>query len=150
MKYNRIAAYFGVSSVFMVDSGKSGGLSNEGMQILLTNRAVEFGQKTYTDVLFPKLLKQMGVMIGNSHFIRMKKKMKLLDYAVMNKNLNVAQRMTQLGFTADLIDGDPAVIFDSSIVNLHLNPAAPPGGAPPLGGGAPPPMMPPGGGMPPP
>ena len=45
----------------MVDSGKSGGLNNEGMQILVTNRAVEFGQKVYTDVLFPRMLKEMGV-----------------------------------------------------------------------------------------
>jgi len=58
---NRIAAFFGVSSIFMIDSGKSGGLNNEGMQILVTNRAVEFGQKIYTDVLFPRMLKEMGV-----------------------------------------------------------------------------------------
>ena len=42
-------------------SGKSGGLNNEGMQILVTNRAVEFGQKVYTDVLFPRLLNEMSV-----------------------------------------------------------------------------------------
>ena len=58
---NRMAAYYGVSSVFMIDSGKSGGLNNEGMQILVTNRAVEFGQKVYTEVLFPRLLKQLSV-----------------------------------------------------------------------------------------
>ena len=45
----RIAAFYGVSNVFMMDTGKSGGLNNEGMQILVTNRAVEFGHKVYTD-----------------------------------------------------------------------------------------------------
>ena len=43
---NRMAAFYGVSSIFMVDNGKSGGLNNEGLQILVTNRAVEFGQKS--------------------------------------------------------------------------------------------------------
>ena len=58
---NRIAAFYGVSSIFMVDNGKSGGLNNEGLQILVTNRAVEFGQKVYTEVLFPRLLRQMNI-----------------------------------------------------------------------------------------
>ena len=58
---NRMAAFFGVSSIFMIDSGKSGGLNNEGMQILVTNRAVEFGQKVYTEMLFPRLLKAFGI-----------------------------------------------------------------------------------------
>ena len=31
---NRIAAFYGVSSIFMIDNGKSGGLNNEGLQIL--------------------------------------------------------------------------------------------------------------------
>lgn len=30
----RIAAFYGVSNVFMMDTGKSGGLNNEGLQIL--------------------------------------------------------------------------------------------------------------------
>ena len=30
---NRIAAFYGVSQIFMIDNGKSGGLNNEGMQI---------------------------------------------------------------------------------------------------------------------
>ena len=39
----RIASFYGVSNVFMMDTGKSGGLNNEGLQVLVTNRAVEFG-----------------------------------------------------------------------------------------------------------
>ena len=57
----RMSAFYGVSNIFMIDNGKSGGLNNEGMQILVTNRAVEFGQKVYTEILFPRLLKQFGV-----------------------------------------------------------------------------------------
>ena len=43
----RISAFYGVSNVFMQDSGKGGGLNNEGLQILVTNRAVEYGQKAH-------------------------------------------------------------------------------------------------------
>lgn len=147
---NRIAAYFGVSSVFMVDSGKSGGLSNEGMQILVTNRAVEFGQKTYTEVLFPKMLKQMGVHDWKLTLYPNEEEDEITRLRRDEQELNVAQRMTQLGFTADLIDGESSSDIRFVYRKPPPQPVAPPGGAPPPGGGAPPPMMPPGGGMPPP
>ncbi|SVD62899.1 uncharacterized protein METZ01_LOCUS415753, partial [marine metagenome] len=57
----RIAAFYGVSNIFMMDSGKGGGLNNEGLQILVTNRAVEFGQKLYSRDIFPRLFSEMGI-----------------------------------------------------------------------------------------
>jgi hypothetical protein len=147
---NRIAAYFGVSSVFMVDSGKSGGLSNEGMQILVTNRAVEFGQKTYTEVLFPKLLKEMGVHDWKLTLYPNEEEDEITRLRRDEQELNVAQRMTQLGFVADLIDGESSSDIRFVYRKPPPQPAAPPGGAPPPGGGGMPPPMPPGGGMPPP
>jgi hypothetical protein len=149
---NRIAAYFGVSSVFMVDSGKSGGLSNEGMQILVTNRAVEFGQKIYTDVLFPKMLKEMGVHDWKLTLYPNEEEDEITRLRRDEQELNVAQRMTQLGFVADLVDGESSSDIRFVYRKPPPQPAAPPGGAPPggapPGGGMPPPM--PGGGMPPP
>jgi len=145
---NRIAAYFGVSSVFMVDSGKSGGLSNEGMQILVTNRAVEFGQKIYTDVLFPKMLKEMGVHDWKLTLYPNEEEDEITRLRRDEQELNVAQRMTQLGFVADLVDGESSSDIRFVYRKPPPQPAAPPGGAPP--GGAPPGGAPPGGGMPPP
>ena len=57
---NRIVAFYGVSSIFMIDNGKAGGLNNEGLQILVTNRAVEYGQKVYTEVLVPSYAQRVG------------------------------------------------------------------------------------------
>ena len=147
---NRIAAYFGVSSVFMVDSGKSGGLNNEGMQILVTNRAVEYGQKVYTDVLFPKMLAQMGVFDWKLTLYPNEEEDEITRLRRDEQELNVAQRMTQLGFIAELVDGESSDDIRFVYSKPPPAPAAPPGGAPPGGappGGAPPP---PGGGMPPP
>tara|TARA_R110000772_G_scaffold132172_4_gene240729 strand:- start:811 stop:2523 length:1713 start_codon:yes stop_codon:yes gene_type:complete len=152
---NRIAAYFGVSSVFMVDSGKSGGLNNEGMQILVTNRAVEFGQKIYTDVLFPKMLKEMGVHDWKLTLYPNEEEDEITRLRRDEQELNVAQRMTQLGFIADLVDGESSGDIRFVYRKPPPQPAAPPGGAPPPGGmpmgGMPMRGMPPGmptGGMP--
>ncbi len=143
---NRIAAYFGVSSIFMVDNGKSGGLNNEGLQILVTNRAVEFGQKIYTDVLFPKILKQMGVFDWKLTLYPNEEEDEITRLRRDEQELNVAQRMAQLGFVPELVNGDTS--NDIKFVYRKPKPEEQQQGAPPPGGA--PPMMPPGGGRMPP
>ena len=49
---DRISAFYGVSKVFMADNTTSGGLNNEGMQILVTNRAVQKAQTVYNNYVF--------------------------------------------------------------------------------------------------
>ena len=58
---DRISAFYGVSKVFMADNTTSGGLNNEGMQILVTNRAVQKAQTVYNNYVFPFLIKQFGI-----------------------------------------------------------------------------------------
>ena len=58
---DRISAFYGVSKVFMADNTTSGGLNNEGMQILVTNRAVQKAQTVYNNYVFPFLVKQFGI-----------------------------------------------------------------------------------------
>lgn len=56
-----VGAYYGVSPVFQNDVSMSGGLNNEGLQITVTNRAVESGQSLYNKFLLPKILEGLGV-----------------------------------------------------------------------------------------
>lgn len=58
----RIGGLYGVSLVFQADTSTSGGLNNEGLQITVTNRAVEKGQGTYNNKILPWLMKQYGVL----------------------------------------------------------------------------------------
>ena len=142
---NRIAAFYGVSSVFMVDSGKSGGLNNEGMQILVTNRAVEFGQKVYTEVLFPRLLKQMNISDWKLTLYPNEEEDEITRLRRDEQELNVAQRMAQLGFAPELIEdtANRDIRFTYKRPEPQPQQAAPPGGAPPMGGVMPPGGMPP-------
>tara|TARA_R100001443_G_scaffold9746_2_gene19373 strand:- start:13640 stop:15439 length:1800 start_codon:yes stop_codon:yes gene_type:complete len=152
---NRIAAFFGVSSIFMVDNGKSGGLNNEGLQILVTNRAVEFGQKVYTQLLFPKLLKNMGITDWKITLYPNEEEDEITRLRRDEMEVNLAQRMMMLGYKPELKEqGDRDIRF--TYTQPPPEPPAQPGGAPPPGGmppGGAPPMMPPGmppGGMMPP
>ena len=62
---DRISASYGVGKVFMADNTTSGGLNNEGMQILVTNRAVQMAQNVYNSYVFPFLIKQFGITDWN-------------------------------------------------------------------------------------
>ena len=109
---NRIAAYYGVSSIFMVDSGKSGGLGNEGMQILVTNRAVEFGQKVYTDILFPRMLREMGITDYKITLYPNEEEDEITRLRRDEMEVNLAQRMQMLGYKPELLEeGDRDIRF---------------------------------------
>jgi hypothetical protein len=147
----RIASFYGVSNIFMMDTGKGGGLNNEGMQILVTNRAVESGQKVYTreDGIFPRMLDEMGVTDWKVTLYPNEEEDDVTRLRRDEMEVNVAQRMTQLGFQPELKEDSAR-----DIRFIYKKPedqpgGAPPGGAPPGGGGMPMPGgMPPGGGMP--
>lgn len=153
----RIAAFYGVSNVFMMDAGKSGGLNNEGMQILVTNRAVESGQKLYSRELFPRLLEQMGVHDWSLTLYPNEEEDEITRLRRDEQEVNIAQRMQALGFQPELTEDagrDIRFVYkkpDPQEAAMQQQGGAmggmPPGGMPP-GGGMPPPM-PPGGGIPP-
>ena len=145
----RIASFYGVSNVFMMDTGKSGGLNNEGMQMVVTNRSVEYGQKVYSELLFPKLLSSMDVTDWKLTLRPSEEEDEVTRLRRDEMEVNIAQRMMMLGFQPQLIDENERDIR----FTYKQPPPAPPGGAPPPGGmppGGGMPMMPPGGGMMPP
>ena len=154
----RIASFYGVSNIFMMDTGK-GGLNNEGMQILVTNRAVEFGQHIYTRDLFPRMLKEMGVTDWKVTLYPNEEEDDVTRLRRDEMEVNVAQRMVQLGFQPELKEDaarDIRFVYKKPEPEEAAMGGQPPmgGGAPPMGGGMPPGGMPPGGapggGMPPP
>jgi len=98
----RIAAFYGVSNVFMMDTGKSGGLNNEGMQILVTNRAVEFGHKVYTDHLFPRMVSQMDVTDWKLTLYPNEEEDEVTRLRRDEMEVNIAQRMMMMGYKPEL------------------------------------------------
>ena len=152
---NRIAAFYGVSSIFMIDNGKSGGLNNEGLQILVTNRAVEFGQKVYTDNLFPRMLKEMDVTDWKLTLYPNEEEDEITRLRRDEMEVNLAQRMQMLGYQPELLEeGDRDIRFvyrkqpgGSGAVAPQQMPGQAAMMSPvsqPIGGqGAMPPMMPP-------
>ena len=144
----RIAAFYGVSNVFMMDTGKSGGLNNEGMQILVTNRAVEFGHKVYTDHLFPMLVEQMDVSDWQLTLYPNEEEDEVTRLRRDEMEVNIAQRMMMMGYKPELKEDanrDIRFIYKQPDPNDPAQQPPPPGGMPP--GGVPMGGMQMGGGM---
>ena len=145
----------GVSNIFMMDSGKGGGLNNEGMQILVTNRAVEFGQKLYGRDIFPRMFQEMGVTDWEMTLYPNEEEDDVTRLRRDEMEVNIAQRMAQLGFQPELTEDagrDIRFHYKQPEPQQQMG-AAPPGGAPqqapPAGAAPPPPAMPPPAAIPP-
>ena len=131
----RIAAFYGVSNVFMMDTGKSGGLNNEGMQILVTNRAVEFGHKVYTDHLFPRIAEQMDVTDWQLTLYPNEEEDEVTRLRRDEMEVNIAQRMMMMGYKPELKEDanrDIRFIYKQPDPNDPTQ-QPPPGGMPPGG-----------------
>ena len=132
----RIAAFYGVSNVFMMDTGKSGGLNNEGMQILVTNRAVEFGHKVYTDHLFPMLVEQMDVSDWQLTLYPNEEEDEVTRLRRDEMEVNIAQRMMMMGYKPEHKEDanrDIRFIYKQPDPNDPAQQPPPPGGMPPGG-----------------
>tara|TARA_R100000008_G_scaffold40297_1_gene23102 strand:+ start:3847 stop:5481 length:1635 start_codon:yes stop_codon:yes gene_type:complete len=99
---DRIAAFYGVSKIFMADNSASGGLNNEGMQILVTNRAVEMAQNVYNKYVFPWLINEFGITDWK---LILPPSEEEDEIAIMRKReieVNVAASIKNLGFDIDM------------------------------------------------
>ena len=99
---DRVAAFYGVSKIFMADNSASGGLNNEGMQILVTNRAVEMAQNVYNKYVFPFIVKQFGITDWR---LVLPPSEEEDEIAVMRKReieVNIAGQIKNLGFEVDM------------------------------------------------
>jgi len=107
---DRIGAFYGVSKIFQGDTSTSGGLNNEGMQILVTNRSVELAQNVYNQYLFPFLLKQFGITDWTLNLLRSEEEDNVAELRRREIEINLATQIKNLGFEVDM-DEDGNFIY---------------------------------------
>tara|TARA_R100000995_G_scaffold84791_1_gene64859 strand:- start:703 stop:2358 length:1656 start_codon:yes stop_codon:yes gene_type:complete len=101
---DRISAFYGVSKIFMADNSASGGLNNEGMQVLVTNRAVEMAQTIWNNYVFPFMTEEFGI---TDWCLKLPPSEEEDEIAVLRKReieVNVAAAIKNLGFEVDMDD----------------------------------------------
>jgi len=99
---DRISAFYGVSKVFMSDNSAGGGLNNEGMQILVTNRAVQMAQNIYNDYVFPFMQMQFGITDWKLRLPPSEEEDEIATLRKREIEINLAASMKNLGFEVDM------------------------------------------------
>ncbi|AQQ75545.1 phage portal protein [uncultured archaeal virus] len=106
-----IGAVYGVLPLFQSDVGGAGGLANEGLQVIVTNRTVRAEQEIFNEKVLKWLCKQIGV---NDWIIRVKKNEArdlMAEIQRFEARARVATIMQQLGFEVHLIEGEDGLDF---------------------------------------
>jgi len=101
---DRIAAFYGVSKIFMADSSTSGGLNNEGMQILVTNRAVEMAQTIWNNYVFPFMTKELGITDWQLKLPPSEEEDELFKIRLRELEIQIAASMKNIGFDVNMDD----------------------------------------------
>ena len=97
----RISSFYGVSNVFTGDTTTGGGLNNEGMQILVTNRAVEQAQNVYNKYMFPFLMKEFGITDWKGQLLRSEEEDEMATMRSREMERQRAGNMKKLGTAVD-------------------------------------------------
>ena len=101
---DRISGFYGVSKVFMSDNSASGGLNNEGMQILVTNRAVEMAQTIWNNYVLPFVTKEFGITDWDLKLPPSEEEDEIAKLRKREIEVNVAASIKNLGFEVDMDD----------------------------------------------
>jgi len=99
----RISAFYGISNVFMNDVS-GGGLNNEGMQIVVSNRSVSFAQSIYNRLLFPALLEAFGIDEWELTLSPHEEEDEIMQLRRDEMAIRNMMQMKQAGFNAKLRD----------------------------------------------
>lgn len=96
-----IGAIYGVMPLFQGDIQMSGGLNNEGLQVTITNRAVERAQAIYNEKVFPFILRQFGIDGWNCRLVSVEARNELTELQIEAQKIQNARMMLDMGFKVE-------------------------------------------------
>ena len=99
---DRVSAFYGVSKIFMADNTTSGGLNNEGMQILVTNRAIQMAQTVYNNYVFPFIQTQFGITDWDLKLPPSEEEDEIASLRKRELEVSIAAAVKNLGFEIEM------------------------------------------------
>jgi len=98
----RLSAFYGVSNVFQADVKVAGGLNNESRQIMVTDRAVEFGRTIFREKVFAWICRQKGWVDFFIDFHLLDERDEVTRLNLQSKRIANMNGMVAAGFSADM------------------------------------------------
>jgi hypothetical protein len=104
----QVGALFYVSPIFMNDQSTSGGLNNEGLQITVTNRGIEMGQRIYnqTGGVLDRVLDALNISTIELRIRPNEERDEAHEQELLAKKLSNAEKAVRLGLDARYTEDD--------------------------------------------
>lgn len=100
---DRISALYGVTHIFQNAQRGGVGLANEGLEVVVTNRVIEWGQSIYNEKVFPRLLEEFGIKDWRLKLKPNETKDQMAELARFDKKIDMARKIRDLGYAAELV-----------------------------------------------
>jgi len=107
-----IGAVYMVMPLFQGNVQTSGGLNNEGLQIIVTTKIIKFGQQIYNQKVFPFLLKQMGITDWMIELNEPEIKDEMQKEAAITQRIQNARLLQEMGFTVKIKEDSEELEFE--------------------------------------
>ena len=104
MMRNQIGAMYGVMPLFQADLSNSGGLNNEGLQIKVTDRTVDFGQSIYHNIVLPTIAQELHITDWTIELQSSREQDEMAEKQRFSLDIQNAQGMLDMGFDVKLQD----------------------------------------------
>lgn len=98
----QISSLYGVSPIFQADMSAGTGLNNEGLQITVTDRAVDYGQSVYHTKFFPLLLEMLDITDWIIRFQPSREMDEMADLQKRGQEIDNAQKLVSMGFEIEI------------------------------------------------
>ena len=120
----KIGVLYGCQPIFQADLSQGGGLNNEGLEVTLTNRALEEGQIVYNTGFYPWLADRLGIKDWEYILNPSEEKDNAALEDLNQKKIMNAQQMQIMGFDVKLKNSDDAEIlkFEYGPVDKEVQP----------------------------
>lgn len=101
----QIGAVWGVMPIFQGDVSTGRGLANQGLQITVTNRAVEREQRIWNEKVLPWIMKQLGIDDWIIQLRPHEEKDMMAQLERETARVALAKDLIALGYQVDIIEG---------------------------------------------
>lgn len=115
-----IGAFFGVSPIMQSDVSTGVGLANEGLQLTVTNRAVEFEQAIFNEKILPWIMKQFGFNDWAVQLVHAEEKDQMARIERELARIKKAKELATMGYKPKMVIRDDGIDFEYEYVGKPI------------------------------
>ena len=118
---NQVGMLYGVSPMMQGDRSVGAGLNNEGLEITITNRQIDYDQDIFNEKIFPWVAEQYHWSDWNIQLVHNEEKDMMAKLQRELARIRKAQEMMTLGYKPKLVEKDDGIDFEFEYTGEIIN-----------------------------